>query len=510
MERLFRWLTPQRIIYAGVALLLAYVVFSMGYYFPDEHFQILEPVHLRLFHEPGHELTWEYALQMRSGFQPLVAYAVGAALQGAGLYDPFVLAGLLRLLSAALSLAALLAFFRAFREELGGVRWEKWFLLIGFFLWIFAYHHVRFSSETLSANFLLLAVACYQRFQAEPGASPWKWGLWMGLCGGAAFLCRFQVGFCLLGLAAWLLLFGRNRKLLGGFAAGGAIAAAVLLLCDRWFYGVWTLSPWNYVQGNLIDNHMASFGIDPAWEYLRGAILETGLFPGLLFLVSTFWFFWKRPKDLLTWIIVPFLLAHLLVGHKEARFLLPMAFFAPYLIVWFFRQFPLERLNKTWVQLPLRIVVVVNGLLVLFMLVARDPRVHFFRSIYDSCRADGRPTTLLYLPQEENHFLLPEYVLTERLIPSYFYKPANLALEPCADSVALADRIRLAGGRAEPLIVLSKSPALVHQWPSRELDVLPYPAWVARHLNFGGWVERSTRNAIHAYRIDPATPPAQQ
>lgn len=85
MRRLGRFfsgeLTAGRLVFWGGLVTLLYAVLSTGVYHPDEHFQILEYAHMKLFGKPAPEqLPWEYGLKMRPGFQPMIAYAVGKLL----------------------------------------------------------------------------------------------------------------------------------------------------------------------------------------------------------------------------------------------------------------------------------------------------------------------------------------------------------------------------------------------------------------------------------------------
>ena len=111
------------ILVAGCLLTLLYALFSHGCYHHDEHYQILEYAHMKLFGVPAADhLAWEFSSMMRSGVQPFAVWCLGKALLALGIYSPYLLIFLLQLLSGALSVAALLAFGRAVRDELGDER----------------------------------------------------------------------------------------------------------------------------------------------------------------------------------------------------------------------------------------------------------------------------------------------------------------------------------------------------------------------------------------------------
>ena len=155
---LFRRITLRQIVWAGCLVTLLYALFSRGVYHFDEHYQILEYAHMKLFGTPVEEhLAWEYPLQMRSGVQPFMAWCVGRVLVAMGCWSPWLLSGLL-------SVGVLLFFYRTVRGELTSRTQRKWFLVLGFFLWFMAYLHVHFNAEMLSGNLLLLLAALTIRF----------------------------------------------------------------------------------------------------------------------------------------------------------------------------------------------------------------------------------------------------------------------------------------------------------------------------------------------------------
>ena len=303
-------ITPPRLIWAGCLVTLLYAAFSLGTYHPDEHFQILEYAHMKLFGTPTPDhLPWEYLLQMRPGIQPFVAWAVGKGLLAAGIYSPFAVVFVLQLLSGALSAAALLFFYRTVRDDLRDENARCWFLLLGFFLWYLAYLHVHFNAEMISGNLLLLLAALTMRCHRAVGRREFGRGVLLGMTAGLTFAVRFQMGFALLGYGIWLLVFHRRRKLYAGMVPGVLVVLALGMLTDRWLYGEWTLTPVNYLRENILNENMLKFGTSPWWYYFTEPFTEGGYVYGPLALVAAVWFFWRRPRHVVTWMLVPFLLA---------------------------------------------------------------------------------------------------------------------------------------------------------------------------------------------------------
>ena len=76
------------------------------------------------------------------------------------------------------------------------------------------------------------------------------------------------------GLIAWLL-FIKNEKISSLFLTGLALAfvVAIGVIIDKWFYGTWTLSCWNYFDQNILRDKVSGFGVYPWWWFLSSGSL---------------------------------------------------------------------------------------------------------------------------------------------------------------------------------------------------------------------------------------------
>lgn len=308
---------------------LVYVVatwFSAGFNQSDEHFQILEFAGLQLGINEPEDLAWEYHEQMRPTLQPLMVYGIHRGLTTIGVDNPFHIAWVLRLLSALFSLSVSYLLYHIFRFRYGDGLLGRWFFLLSFLLWFGVYNGIRFNSETWSANCFALAVGLYWYWKKPSAGHFFIAGLLVGL----AFLFRFQLAFMIAGWGLWLIFIARERwdKLML-FTLGGLIAAASGVLVDHWFYGDWVFSAWNYFEQNIILDKASHFGVDPWWQYFA-AIIVKGIPPfSLFYLLGIFLFWWLHPKHLISWVSLPFVFVHVLVAHKELRFLYPLLPFLP-------------------------------------------------------------------------------------------------------------------------------------------------------------------------------------
>jgi phosphatidylinositol glycan class B len=330
---------------AVVTLVTAW--FSVTFYFPDEHYQVLEFMSFKLGITPASELPWEYSARIRPWFQPGLYFLIARPLIALGVTDMFTISFILRALTGLLSLTALALFARALLPTIEGEDEKRAFVrylpLFGFLPYLF----VRTSSETFSAAFfaLGLAIALERRTPARLALA----GLFCGL----AFDSRYQTGLLGLGLFAWLAVIARERgTALAAFLGGGVVALAIGALADRWGYGGWAFPALGYVDVNLVQGVAAhQFGREPVFAYLY--LLPAQIFFAItLVLMAALVLMWLRnSRHAVTWVTVPFVLAHVAIAHKEARFLFPLAILATaFPVLGFSPRLPLgrESFTRVW------------------------------------------------------------------------------------------------------------------------------------------------------------------
>src|ERR1044071_1072032 len=115
MDREFR---RSLVLLGAVTLVTAW--FSVTFYFPDEHYQILEFMSWKLGVTPVSELPWEFSAQIRPWLQPLLYFLISKPLLLLGVTDMFTVVFVLRLGMGLLSLAALAVFARALLPTIEG------------------------------------------------------------------------------------------------------------------------------------------------------------------------------------------------------------------------------------------------------------------------------------------------------------------------------------------------------------------------------------------------------
>ena len=160
--------------------------------------------------------------------------------------------------------------------------------------------------------------------------------LGLGLLFGASFELRYQVGFLVASVYTYWLFFRKNQfATLVAMFTGTVFMVGLGSVIDHWGYGAWTFAPWNYFHYNLILGHVADVDTHPAWDFFRSSFTET--FPplGTVLLVTAVLTWISKPLHPITWGTFPLFLIHTIIGHKELRFLFPIAHAAPLLAVMF-------------------------------------------------------------------------------------------------------------------------------------------------------------------------------
>lgn len=304
--------------------------FSLGYYHPDEHWQLLEYAGYKLGIVSKASLPWEFGCQMRPTLQPWIAFATQKVLGIFMDYDPFLWTFVLRLLSAIFSLFSTYVFVKTFEKEFESDFLRKYFWLFSFFAWFNIFFHVRYSSEAWAENALLLGISYLLLSQNNI-----KFALWAGLMLGLSFEFRYQMGFAIAGIGLWLLfLFNSNKWLtIAYMALGFLIVIAICQGLDVLFYNEWTFPPYNYLYQNIILKNANSFGVSPWYDYFVQIIKSNNPYLLGIYLFGFVNFIVRYPKHILTWTSVLFILVHFAVSHKELRFLFPLAGFLPFTLM---------------------------------------------------------------------------------------------------------------------------------------------------------------------------------
>ncbi|XYI03864.1 hypothetical protein ACMHYB_30525 [Sorangium sp. So ce1128] len=297
----------------GVLLRVVIAFTTHGFYHPDEHQQYLEKAQGIVF--GPHMSFWEHERGARHMLWPGVLAGLLWLQEAVGLTDPLHQAAVIRALlgSSVVVTSTLLAWdwLRA-----GRVRAALCLTGLAAFSPEFAFVSVRTLSETAAIVPLMLGIYFMSR-------RPWLSGALLGV----AFAVRFQTLFLtagFLGVVLYDWLRTRSaaaRRAFTQLAAGLFVALLVAGFIDRLTWGAWFHSPIEYFRANVLEGLASRVGVSPGYSYALwfGATLVkispvaiAALCVGML----------REPR--LACAAAVFLLGHLAVGQKEARFLWPL------------------------------------------------------------------------------------------------------------------------------------------------------------------------------------------
>lgn len=382
---------------------------------------------------PHSALPIEFEHQIRPWFQPFLYYVPIRALTLLGNHNPFTWALAIRLLSALIGWLSVVCLALCVPLWISTSRWQKASVIALSLFWCLPALHARHSSENLSGALFVIGLCGILRLlHSSRRAHSASW-IGLGALWGFAFEARYQVGFMVAGGFFWLgwMIFQRDSR--SGQArwpqwlllfSGTLLAVGFGTVLDRLGYGQWTFAPWNYFHFNLIQDYVSSTDVSPWWDYFRRSWTES--WPGLGFLtLAGLIIFWVlEPWHFLTWTHAPLFLVHLAIGHKETRFLFPLAHAAPIFLMLLLaspkRNYPWG--DAIWRRRPLKIlfegVIAMNLVALITLSIApAAPAIRFYQAVYD------RSITELYYSEGWN----PYTILG---IPMYFYRSPQLKTLP--------------------------------------------------------------------------------
>ncbi|SHF48450.1 glycosyltransferase family protein [Pedobacter caeni] len=328
-------MTKFKIENSGYFLVIVVIVYmivawnSTGYHHWDEHFQIIEFAGFKAGKVQVSELAWEYNAQIRSALQPSLCFLLFKGMYAIGIESPYLIAFLLRLISAGCAIWVINRFVETQRPFLSKNLFP-YFIFLSYFLWFLPYINVRFSSESWSGLCFLMSLT--QVFKVSDQRTL-NWLLFLGAALGLSILFRFQSALLVFGVLIWLIVVARlnYREMLVLF---GCILVVLLLGIgvDSWFYGSPSFTLYNYFEANILQDIASSFGTAPWYQYFIYIFKAPGIF-GLFIILSLLIIVLKNPRHICLWALFPFLLVHAVIPHKELRFLFPLANLVPLFVV---------------------------------------------------------------------------------------------------------------------------------------------------------------------------------
>ncbi|MES2732808.1 MAG: hypothetical protein V4714_13725 [Bacteroidota bacterium] len=490
----------RKITYLGLTIQLLAAVFSIGYNHPDEHWQVLEFANYKLGFSSAADLPWEYKDQIRQAWQPFLAFLLGKGLLSVHLYNPFILALLLRLLTAIASYFTALQVVAFFLQKTTQQSLHKSALWLVNFLWFLPYVRAHFHSETLSGVLFFLGLVLLLRALQSDGRHMSRIFI-AGLLMGGAFESRFQIAFAIVGTAVYLLIYQRPtwRQALVWMAGFGLILVVGVLI-DYWFYGTWVFAPYRYFEMNIVQDKASAWGTSPFWYYLA-LVAESAAPPlSILLLIAGFLGMILYPKHILTWVFGLFILAHSLVPHKEVRFLFPLVFALPVVLAlgWHSEAWQkVLRASPKWLYSGLLYLLLFeNGaLLAIATLKPANESVALFSYIYRY--AHNEPIVVYTL--DKNPYIWGG-------LPINFYRPAHLRVIQATSIEWVIQEMQQDNGQKK--LFFYEGFSFDEKYPKEATHfrglTKTIPSWLT-YFNFNNWLSRARVWSLYEVTPTPST-----
>ncbi len=301
---------------------------SNGFYHADEHYQIIEFSGIKTGTHSMNDLTWEFKEAIRPTLQPTLCYLLFSTLNKVGTTDPYTKTFILRLISGLISLIIIRFFVEQTKNKIEE-KYVKIYYLLSYLLWFIPFLSVRFSSETWSGLMLILSLAFYFKQQKE-STKP----IFIGIALGLSFLFRFQSVFFILPILIWLLTIEKKSILyLLKISFSIFLIFFIGILNDIWFYDRFVFTSYNYFYQNIILDVASSFGKE-SWDYYFLQLKKLpSIYIGIPLILAISFLLIKTPKNIFIWCIISYVFFHSLIPHKEERFLFPLAFLFPIILI---------------------------------------------------------------------------------------------------------------------------------------------------------------------------------
>lgn len=388
-------------------------IFSVGQHQSDEYFQIIEFAQFKLGYISSADLPWEFHEKMRPTIQPWIAYAIIKSFHFFGIDNPFRIEMIIRVITATsfwfiISKLNQILSIKYFPDK----KWSVLFYSATYLLWFVPYTSVRFSSENYSALFFLIGIYFFLKDENKNRNL-----ITMGAFFAFAVLFRYQISMAVLGAYLWMLIIAKIpfKSLLYSVIAFILVILFGIYL-DFLFYNEFVLTAINYLKLNLIEGRASRYGIFSWWFYFEMPLLSM-VPPISMILIASFLFGLKRlSKNILVWSIIPFILVHFLIGHKELRFMFPIIYLFIFIAIYGLQEFYKSREIKRWHRRLFRFSAGLNIILLVFMIFKpADEKVSYYSYLYKNIDKGNRQ--IVSAKKEIYHSLAS--------LRSSFYRPAN-------------------------------------------------------------------------------------
>jgi hypothetical protein len=324
---------------------------------------------------------------------------------------------LTKLFAGLLSSYASYLFIQTFQKSFKTPLLQSWFLLLGIFSNCLLYQSVHYSSENIAAQLFLFGFCfCYRASKKL---------FLIGAIFGLAFIVRYQIGFMIMGLGLWMLLIQkRSFQKLARMFCGFLTILSIGVVLDSLYYDAWTLTPWNYFYENLVMHRAHDFGVSH-WTYLK---LALSIPYGPFYVFGIIYFMATHRSHPIAWLLFPFILIHLLIAHKEVRFMVPIFNFMPFTFLTSLETLEIKKhikcLSFRWFQKSMKYAWWMNGLMILLPALTNIEVMSNYKFLYHYF---GEHSYILNVWTDKKTLMPDNAVYSE--MPYRFYLNSNAILK---------------------------------------------------------------------------------
>ncbi|MFQ3576956.1 MAG: hypothetical protein SNJ77_11030 [Cytophagales bacterium] len=398
-----------------LATLLVASYFSVGYFHPDEHFQVLEFANSKLGLSSFDDLPWEYEFKSRQTLLPAIVYFVAKLLFFFNSYNPFLLIFLLRFFTGLLCFFLMLRISDTFVTDKS---LTNTFFAICTLTFPTISTGIRFSAETISGLLFFWAIIMHN--SQNPTILK---QIFIGLLFGLSFFVRFQIIFAITGFLIYTLMKRETKiKVYVFYFLGAIIAISFGVIIDFWFYDTFVFTPYNYFYAQIINGVVNQFGIYPFWYYPVLLLKSYDYFTGILILGIIIHNLISNKTTVFNYIFISFLIGHSIIGHKEARFMFPMFFILPYWVLFSHNVIKAHISSKLLKTLNILLIVTFSIYTLNIIIKPQDKKVLMMEKLYNYLSYKKEPMTVVLT---EYDFFYHEQTIkgyTSKKIYFNFYK----------------------------------------------------------------------------------------
>lgn len=318
-----RWL-----LVVSLLIQLVFCITQVGYFHPDQHFQLVEFSSWQLGEASGATSVWELTSHIRPTLQVYLFSGFIKLCHLCAVHDSYTQLTILRVIFGLTGFILFNAIGIYYFKDNPKLLYLV--LLLINVSWATPYIRTLFSSELASSIVFFGALLLYEQKKEK-----FLYVLLTGSLFSLTFYLRFQIAFALLGFGFWMLVIERNYARLLPMAIGFGIGIGINVGLDYLFYDQLVFTPYEYYRVNIVEGKAAEFGTPSFVWYIVMLTLVIGTPP-----LSIFLFYYslkgaiRQYRQPLVFAVVFFIVGHCLVAHKEERFLFPVVTVLPIICGW--------------------------------------------------------------------------------------------------------------------------------------------------------------------------------